>query len=85
MANAEIDKLLGFIESTAQSIHILAGTDIPQVKDALYKDKPLPENCPSKASLAVFILRGLRGRVEEITELFDMVEKEIWSEYGGKK
>jgi hypothetical protein len=74
---AESAATVGRRKQEAESIKILAGTDLPQVKDALYKNKPLPENCPSKASLGVFILRGIRGRVEELTELLDMLEKKI--------
>ena len=31
--------------------------------------------------MAVFVLNGLKGRVDEITELLDDLEKEIWAQY----
>lgn len=57
----QIDKLLGFISSTAESIKILAGTDLPQVKEVLYDNRPL-DGPPSRASAAEFALRGIKGR-----------------------
>ena len=85
MADMKLEDLFFPVRSTAESIKILADTDLPQVKEALYGNKPLPEGCPSRASLGVFILRGIRGRVDEITELLDMLEKKIWEDYGGKQ
>jgi hypothetical protein len=81
----KIDDLFFPISSTAESIKILADTDLPQVKEVLYGNKPLLEGCPSRASMAVFVLRRLQGRVEEITELLGDLEKEIWAEYKDKK
>lgn len=80
-----IDNLFQFISSTAGSIKILTETDLPQVKEVLYENTPLLEGCPSRASMAVFVLQGLQGRVGEITELLQSLEKEIWKDYGDKK
>jgi len=63
----------------------LADTDLPQVKEVIYENKPLPDGYPSRASMAELILRGLKRRVDEITELISMLEKEIWKQYGDKK
>ena len=82
---ATIDDLFFMVASTAESIKILADTDLPQVKEVLYENKPLLEGCPSRASMAEFILRGIRGRTEELTELLNMLEKQIWEKYGDKK
>ena len=79
-----IDNLFQFISSTAESIKILADTDLPQVKEVLYENKPLLEGCPSRASMAELILRKLKGRVEEITELLADLDKEIWAHYKDK-
>jgi hypothetical protein len=80
-----IDEYFFMVKSTAESIKILADTDLPQVKDALDVNKPLMDGPPSRASMAEFILRGIRGRNEELRELLDMLEEAIWKEYGGKK
>ena len=85
MANAEIDKLFGFIISTAESIKILAETDPPIIKEILYGNEPLVEGCPSRASAAEFQLRGLKGRVDEMTELLTSLEREIFAHYSDKK
>lgn len=80
-----IDDYFFMVASTAESIKILADTDLPQVKDALDESKPLMEGPPSRASMAEFILRGIRGRNEELTELLNKLEEAIWKEYGEKK
>jgi len=58
---------------------------IPQVKEILYENKPLIEGCPSRASAAEFVLRGLRRRVNKTTELLNDLGKEIFAQYGAKK
>lgn len=80
-----IENLFEFISSTAESIKILADTDLPQVKEVLYENKPLLEGCPSRASMAMLVLRKLNGRVEEMTTLLNEFEKLIWTQYGDKK
>ena len=85
MADEKIDDLFNFIYSTTESIKILGDMDLPQVKEAIYGNKPLPENCPSRASYAEFCLRGLKGRVEEATDLITELEKEIFAQYSDKK
>jgi len=83
MANAEIDKLFGFIVSTAESIKILAETDPPIIKGIL--DGTTPTEAPSRASGAEFQLRGLKGRTEEMMELLNSLQKEIYKQYSDKK
>ena len=78
------EDLFVMISSTAQSVKILANTDLPQVKEILYEDKPLPEGCPSRASMAELILRGIKGRIEELTELLDDLDKQIWAGWKDK-
>ena len=34
--------------------------------------------------MAELILRGIRGRIEEITELLDDLDKQIWAGYKDK-
>jgi hypothetical protein len=85
VADAQIDKLCEFIHSTTESIKILGDTDLPQVRDALYGHDPIPEGCPSRAAFEEFCLRGLKGRVDEVTELIDQLEKEIFAKYSDKK
>ena len=85
MADEQIDKLCGFIHSTTESIKILGDTDLPQVKEALYGGKPLIEGCPSRASLAEFGLRRLKGRIHEAMELIDQLETEIFAKYSDEK
>jgi hypothetical protein len=80
----KIEDLFTMIASTAESIKILADTDLPQVKEVLYEDKPLLEGCPSRASMAELILRGMKGRIEELTELLAMLDTEIWAGWKDK-
>ena len=80
----QIDKLLRFISSTAESIKILADTDLRQVKEILSGERPL-DGPPSRASAAEFALRGIKGRVDEITELLNELTKEIYAQYSDKK
>ncbi len=85
MQNEKIDNLFQFIESTANSIKILAETDLPQVKEVLYENTPLIEGCPSRASAAVFALRGIKERSDEIMELINTLETEIFDNYSDVK
>ena len=80
-----IEDLFKLVSGTAESVKILADTDLPQVKEVLYENKPLLEGCPSRASMAELILRKLRGRTDELMELIGMLEQEIWKHYGDKK
>lgn len=79
----KIENLFTFIESTAQSIKILSETELPIVKDIL-EGKENEGDMPSVASAAEFQLRGIKGRVGEITELLNSLEQEIFKQYSGK-
>lgn len=83
MANTEIDKLFGFIASTAESIKILSETDPPIIKEIL--DGTRPTEAPSRVSGAEFQLRALKGRTKEMTELLDSLTKEIYKQYSDMK
>jgi hypothetical protein len=48
----KLEDLLKLVSAQGESIHILTETDIPQIKEVLYENKPLPEGCPSRASMA---------------------------------
>lgn len=86
MADEQIDKLYGFIHSTTESIKILGDTDhLDEIKRVLYGNQPIPEGCPSRASLAEFGLQGLKGRLREALELIDQLEVEIFARYKDKK
>jgi hypothetical protein len=38
-----------------------------------------------KVALAEFALRGINGRVDEITEVLNDLQKEIYEQYGNKQ
>jgi hypothetical protein len=51
---------------------------LPQIREALDPSSKLPENCPSHASMAELIFRGVREKLSEVTYCVDEVQKSIW-------
>lgn len=80
-----LEKLISFIESTGDSMKIICHDVRENIEGALFDSKPLPENCPSRASLAEFSMRRLKKYVIEITTLTDDLEKHIFENYSDKK
>ncbi len=85
MSDQKIDQLLEWIESRASAVKIVTDTSIPIIKEILYKNKPLIDGCPSRASAAEFQLSAIKARVSEITELLNSLETELFAKYSDKK
>jgi hypothetical protein len=72
-----LEDLFQFIESTANSIKVLEGTDMPQVRELIERTQGIPEGCPSLASAVEFYLRGIAGRTEELQDLIKTLIREV--------
>jgi hypothetical protein len=55
----------------------------PQILDALDNKKPLPEGCPSRASLANLISGSIMKKLSEVNAAYKYLNESIWEE--GKK
>jgi hypothetical protein len=85
MSDEKIKQLFEFVDSTGNAVKIATETALPHAKDVLFTNKPLPEGCPSRASMAVMELSGAKGRVDELMQLIKQLEDEIFSNYSEKK
>jgi hypothetical protein len=62
----------------ADSLKTAAEMNLPQIREAFDPNHPLPENCPSRASLAAMIFRHVRKKQVEVNGAIEDVEKAIW-------
>jgi hypothetical protein len=85
MEDKELEVLLEQLESWAASVGRQAAIMIPQVREAVESDKPLPENCPNKASMAVLILNQIGKPVSEVTGIMQMIREYLFEHYGDEK
>ncbi|HMO81733.1 MAG TPA: hypothetical protein PKD24_13165 [Pyrinomonadaceae bacterium] len=84
MADEKIEQLLEWIKSNTDGIKILGETDLDHVRHIIYGNDPLPHGCPSRASMAEFALRRLKGRLHEAGQLIEQLETEIYEKFTGK-
>jgi len=52
----------------------------PQIIEALNKDIPLPEGCPSRASLADLVLGKIYEKLSEVNASYKYLNDCIWEE-----
>ena len=53
---------------------------IPQIRKTLEGESELPENCPSKESMAELMLRGIKKKLDEVNEAYKMVYDSIFND-----
>jgi hypothetical protein len=80
-----LEKLIANIEATGHSVKIVCHDVRENVESALFGSDPLPENCPSRASLAELGMRRLKKYVDEIQSLTNELETYIAKNYPNKE
>ncbi len=85
MKDERLETLLNELEGWSKSVGRQATAMIPQVREAIEKDSPLPENGPSKASMATLILDQIGKPVSEVTGIMQMIRDHLSEHYDDKK
>lgn len=80
-SDRELEKLISFIEETGNSLKIVCHDVRGNVESALFDKKPLPDNCPSRASMAEFSIRRLKKYIQEVTVLTEQLENYVFEKY----
>jgi hypothetical protein len=81
----ELEKIIEGIEATGNSLKIVCHNVRENVEHALFGGEPLPEGCPSRASLGEFGMRRLKKYVDEINSLTRDLENHLAKNYSNKK
>lgn len=76
----EFDEAYERLRSWSQTLRNTIENNLPQIRNALTSDEPLPENCPSRASMAALILRQIKQSFDEVKGCIEDIEKQIWKE-----
>lgn len=84
-SDERLEKLISFVEDTGDSMKIVCLDVRENVEGALLGSHPIPENCPSRPSLAEFGMRRLKKYVNEIMVLTNDLEKYIFENYSDKR
>ncbi|HEY5124692.1 MAG TPA: hypothetical protein VIK14_13255 [Ignavibacteria bacterium] len=74
------NQILKRLEEWSNSLNYVIKDLTPQILDALDKTKPLPENCPSNASLADLISDGIFKKLSEVNSAYNDLKEAIWEE-----
>lgn len=85
MADEQLEILLEQLENYSKSVGRVAESMITQVREAMESNKPLPDSCPSKASMATLILDQIGKPVSEVTGIMQMIREHLFENYGDNK
>ncbi len=86
MEDKELERWLIQMENTASALEISSETHVKQIREIMADDNlELPENCPSKASLAELTpLRRIEKNLEDANYTFQKLREYVWEHYGKK-
>jgi hypothetical protein len=73
-------KALKNLEEWSNSLNYAIKDYAPQIIEALDKSIPLPDGCPSHASLANLISESILKKLSEVNYAFKDLQDSIWDE-----
>lgn len=84
MKDEKLDTLLNELQKWSKSL-ALTTEEVPDyIKKALYENEPLPDTCPSRASLAELELRAIKKKLNEVNGIYQMIHDHLFEHYKDK-
>ena len=77
----KLEREFEILRSFAKALAMNANEVPEQIKHTLTSDRPLPEGCPSKGSLALMELRQLQKNLEEVEAAHVRIYQHIVGNY----
>lgn len=70
------------LKQWAQAIILKIDDFFPDIWSSLESNDPLPQGCPSKASLAAMSLSEINKPLREVNAIYDEIRKHLFEKYG---
>ena len=74
-----LEKELKLLASWTTTLDNTVKSCVPEIKDVFLSKVPLPESCPSRASMAAMVLGGVKEKLVEVSSAVHRVYEAIWS------